>query len=133
MPALLPPRFNRPIDCRRRSTAGGRTLIYAVLIIGCILTVTPFVWTILASFKTHAEIIDPAQRTFLPREFTFSNYQTIFSDPSLPLARFYANSLFVALSNVVIHTFTKFAVRLRVRQSSNFASSACCSPTSSPR
>src|SRR5690606_28019283 len=30
----------------------------------------------------------------------------IFNDPSLPLGRFYANSLFVALSNVVIHTFT---------------------------
>jgi multiple sugar transport system permease protein len=107
MPALFTSEVQPP---NRLSQAinrfGGRTLIYAVLIIGCILTVTPFVWTILASFKTHAEIIDPAQRTFLPREFTFSNYQTIFSDPSLPLARFYANSLFVALSNVVIHTFT---------------------------
>jgi multiple sugar transport system permease protein len=81
-------------------------LIYFVLIAGCVLTLIPFVWTILASFKTHAEIIDPAQRTFLPRDFSVSNYETIFNDPSLPLIRFYANSLFVALSNVVIHTFT---------------------------
>lgn len=81
-------------------------VIYTVLIAGCILTLIPFIWTILASFKTHAEIIDPAQRGFLPRNFTVENYNTIFNDPTLPLARFYANSLFVALSNVVIHTFT---------------------------
>lgn len=87
-------------------SAGKNGLIYGVLIAGCILTLIPFVWTILASFKTHAEIIDPAQQTFLPRNFTFDNYTTIFNDPSLPLGRFYANSLFVALSNVVIHTFT---------------------------
>lgn len=85
---------------------GTHISIYVVLIVGCILTLIPFVWTILASFKTHAEIIDPAQRTFFPRNFTLANYQTIFSDPTLPLGRFYANSLFVALSNVVIHTFT---------------------------
>lgn len=83
-----------------------RSLIYAVLAGGCILTLIPFVWTILASFKTHAEIIDPINRTFLPREFTTANYETIFNDPSLPLTRFYANSLFVAVSNVIIHTFT---------------------------
>ena len=88
------------------SSAGKNGLIYGILIAGCILTLIPFVWTILASFKTHAEIIDPAQRTFLPRNFTFDNYTTIFNDPSLPLGRFYANSLFVALSNVAIHTFT---------------------------
>jgi multiple sugar transport system permease protein len=88
------------------SSAWKNGLIYGVLIAGCILTLIPFVWTILASFKTHAEIIDPAQRTFLPSNFTFDNYTTIFNDPSLPLGRFYANSLFVALSNVVIHTFT---------------------------
>jgi len=81
-------------------------VIYTILIAGCILTLIPFIWTILASFKTHAEIIDPAQRGFLPRNFTLDNYNTIFNDSTLPLARFYANSLFVALSNVVIHTFT---------------------------
>lgn len=85
---------------------GKHAFIYLILIAGCILTLIPFIWTILASFKTHAEIIDPAHRTFLPRNFTLSNYETIFSDTTLPLARFYANSLFVALSNVVIHTFT---------------------------
>jgi len=83
-----------------------QTLVYVLLTAGCIITLIPFIWTIMASFKTHAEIIDPARRTFIPTNFTLNNYNTIFNDTSLPLARFYANSLFVALSNVVIHTFT---------------------------
>src|SRR5688572_11972570 len=84
----------------------GQILIYVVLVAGCILTLMPFIWTILASFKTHAEIIDPTQQVFLPRQFTFANYETIFNDETMPLLRFYANSLFIALSNVVLHTFT---------------------------
>lgn len=102
-------RLTERVSLRRNqllNLAGKPFLIYTVLIAGCVLTLTPFIWSILASFKTHAEIIDPAQRTFLPGDFTLANYQTIFNDPTLPLARFYANSLFVALSNVVIHTFT---------------------------
>lgn len=98
--------LNKRVLSRRINVDGKHFFIYAILIAGCILTLIPFIWTILASFKTHAEIIDPAHRTFLPRNFTLSNYETIFNDSTLPLARFYANSLFVALSNVVIHTFT---------------------------
>lgn len=104
-----PELLSRPIPAQRQafwSTLGRNGVVYAILIAGCVLTLIPFIWTILASFKTHAEIIDPVQRTFLPRNFTTENYVTIFNDPTMPLARFYANSLFVALSNVAIHTFT---------------------------
>jgi ABC-type glycerol-3-phosphate transport system permease component len=80
--------------------------VYLVLLAGCLLTVTPFVWTILASFKTHAEIVDATRQSFLPRDFTTQNYDTIFNDQELPLERFYFNSAFVAVSNVVIHVFT---------------------------
>lgn len=83
-----------------------KTPLYIILLVGCLLTVTPFVWTILASFKTHAEIIDATKQSFLPRHFTDQNYKTIFEDKELPLKRFYFNSAFVALSNVVIHVFT---------------------------
>lgn len=99
----------KPSDSMPRIAWGNvsrQTLVYVLLTAGCIMTLIPFIWTIMASFKTHAEIIDPARRTFIPSNFTLNNYNTIFNDTSLPLARFYANSLFVALSNVVIHTFT---------------------------
>jgi multiple sugar transport system permease protein len=39
-------------------------------------------------------------------ESKLSNYQTILSDPKLPLANFYGNSLFVAVANVTTTLFT---------------------------
>lgn len=91
---------------RRRYLSWSDGLVYAILIAGCLLTLVPFIWTILASFKTHAEIIDPANQSFLPQKFTASNYETIFADPELPLERFYFNSAFVAVSNVAVSLFT---------------------------
>jgi len=83
-----------------------RILLYAFLILGCLATLVPFIWTILASFKTHAEIIDVTQRSFFPREFTTQNYETIFNDDSLPLGRFYFNSGFIAVTNTILLSFT---------------------------
>lgn len=80
--------------------------LYTLLFAGCIITLVPFIWTILASFKSHAEIINPTNQTFFPREFSAENYATILNDTSLPLARFYLNSTFIALTNVVTQTFT---------------------------
>lgn len=82
------------------------TVVYSVLIAGCLLTLVPFVWTLLASFKTHQEIIDPTSQSLLPHEFTTRNYETILEDEELPLERFYFNSAFIALSNVILLTFT---------------------------
>jgi multiple sugar transport system permease protein len=81
-------------------------LVYSVLVIGCVATLVPFVWTILASFKPHAEIINPTHQTFFPQQFTPENYQTILNDESLPLERFYFNSAFIAIGNVIIQTFS---------------------------
>lgn len=83
-----------------------RILLYTVLILGCLATLVPFIWTILASFKTHAEIIDVTQRSFFPREFTTQNYETILNDETLPLGRFYFNSAFIAITNTVLLSFT---------------------------
>lgn len=90
----------------KSSWTPGRIFVYIILLAGCVLTVVPFVWTILASFKTHAEIINPTNQSFFPREFTTQNYETILTDESLPLARIYFNSIFVAVSNVITQTFT---------------------------
>lgn len=82
-----------------------RTGVYVILIIGSLIALLPFIWMILASFKTGAEVrqIPP---TFLPQEWTLENYRTIFSDPQLSLGRFYANSAYVAFTNVVLTLFT---------------------------
>jgi len=81
-----------------------RSTLYLVLIAAGILAMIPFVWMILASFKTAAEIRQ-FPPTFWPQEWTLSNYTTIIQDPKLPLLTFYKNSLFIAGMNVIIVLF----------------------------
>lgn len=78
---------------------------YVILVLFAIVSATPFVWTILSSFKTGAEIRE-FPPTFIPREPTLDNYRTILSDPDLSLGLFYRNSAFVAGANVIATLFT---------------------------
>jgi multiple sugar transport system permease protein len=89
----------------RRPPPVGRLLLYTVLAIGGIVAALPFLWMIFGAFKSGAEIrqIPP---TFVPQDWTLDNFRTILNDPSLPLATFYRNSLFVALTNVAVTLFT---------------------------
>lgn len=78
---------------------------YLILIPACLVSLLPFIWMILGSFKTGREIrqVPP---TFFPQQFTLENYKTILSDPDLPLSLFYRNSAVIALANVVQVLFT---------------------------
>jgi multiple sugar transport system permease protein len=93
---------------QRRNPVGyrtGRTSLYVLLTILGVIAALPFVWMILASFKTEAEIrqIPP---TFLPAAPSLDNYRTILEDPELPLATFYRNSAFIAVMNAIATLFT---------------------------
>jgi ABC-type glycerol-3-phosphate transport system permease component len=96
-------------DARRRRAPMrhrmSRAMLYTLLIGFGVIAALPFVWVILASFKSGAEIraIPP---TFLPQDVTLDNYTTILNDPELPLGLFYRNSLFVAVLNVIATLFT---------------------------
>jgi multiple sugar transport system permease protein len=83
----------------------GRVVLYLALVIGGIIAALPFFWMIFGAFKTGAEIrqIPP---TFVPQDWTLENFSTILNDPDLPLATYYRNSLFVALTNVALTLFT---------------------------
>jgi len=83
----------------------GRVLLYALLVSGCVVTLLPFVWMILASFKSSTEIIR-IPPTLWPENPTLDSYRTILNDPKLPLGRFYLNSLVVAGSQVIMVLFT---------------------------
>jgi len=83
----------------------GHVLVYFVLIVGLSMTLMPFLWMLLSSLKTTAEILR-VPPTFWPENPTLSNYLTILTDPKLPLLRFYGNSLFVAVANVMTTLFT---------------------------
>jgi multiple sugar transport system permease protein len=82
-----------------------RFIIYAILIAGCTVTLIPFLWMILASFKPTSEVLR-VPPTFFPEKWTFQSYLTIFTDPKVPLAKFYINSIFVSGMRVLITLFT---------------------------
>ena len=90
---------------RQPSFNTGRLLVFAVLIVGSLIALMPFIWMILATFKTGAEVRQMPP-TFFPEAFTLENYRTIFTDENLPLALFYRNSLIIALSNTVLVILT---------------------------
>jgi multiple sugar transport system permease protein len=84
---------------KRRPLRLQMLFVYGILIVASVVTILPFIWTFLSSFKTGGEIrqVPP---TFFPTEFTFENYQTVLTDPNLPLLTFYRNSALVAVANV---------------------------------
>jgi multiple sugar transport system permease protein len=83
----------------------GRPLLYILLALGCLVTLLPFMWMLLGSFKTGSEIVRMPP-TFFPENPTLSNYQEILTDPHLPIARFYLNSLLVTVAVVLLTLFT---------------------------
>ncbi len=76
-----------------------------ILIPMSLVALLPFIWMILGSFKTGAEIrqIPP---TFFPQTFTLDNYRKVLTDPQLPLGLFYRNSAIIAVANVIQVLFT---------------------------
>jgi multiple sugar transport system permease protein len=95
----------RSVSVSRLFHSLNRIVVYLVLLAGLLVTLVPFIWVLLTSLKTSSEIIR-IPPTFFPENWSFDSYKTIFNDPRLPLGRFYLNSLFVALSRVVITLFT---------------------------
>ena len=83
----------------------GRTFVYMLLILGTVFTLLPFIWILMTSFKSASEIVR-IPPTFFPEKWTIKSYLTIFNDHKVPLARFYFNSLFVAVMRVIITLFT---------------------------
>lgn len=69
-----------------------QTLLYAVLLIGGIVMVIPFVWMLATSLKPAKEVF---LGNFFPLAPTFENYQIVLD--KVPFARWYLNSLIVAL------------------------------------
>lgn len=73
--------------------------LFIVLILAGIVTVVPFVWMVLSSFKTNAEI-SSLHQTIIPQEFTFDNYTSLQSN--FNFLRYFANSVFIAVVVTVL-------------------------------
>lgn len=82
-----------------------KMVVYAVLTIGLVLALLPYLMMIMSAFKSNAEVLQ-VPPTFLPKDPTLDNFKKILGDPNLPLLRFYANSAFVTVFNVTTTLFT---------------------------
>ena len=98
---------------RRRGPLGaaGRWWLYALLVLGLVLTVVPFVWMVLGSLKTQRELLQ-ATPTLLPENPTTANYERLWSRLDLP--RFFWNSTFIAvmitLANLIFCSMVGYAL-----------------------
>ena len=103
-PELLPEREFTPAR-RGARLSTGQVIVYIILIVGVLYTLVPFLWMLGTSFKSATEIVRMPP-TLVPEKFTLSSYTTIFTDPRVPLARFYLNSVVVTFSIVGMVLFT---------------------------
>lgn len=82
---------------RRKLT---QAVIYALLIIGSIVMLFPFVWMLSTSFKLPSEVYD---LSIIPKTVTLNNYRTVLM--SNMFGRWFLNSLFVAIISTITTVF----------------------------
>lgn len=81
-----------------------RVLIYALLVLGAVLIVFPFVWMVLGSFKTPLDA-NSAEFRFLPVEWVTNNYTDLFTNTNFPIIKAFFNTVIVEVSVIVVGTF----------------------------
>ncbi len=67
-------------------------VVHALLMIGAILMIFPFVWMFLSAFKTDADVFAYPPR-WIPSKWTLENFPKVFE--MIPFGRYYFNSLVV--------------------------------------
>lgn len=72
-------------------------LIYAVLILGILITVFPFIWMLLTSLKTQGEAVRVPPSVF-PAKAMFENYTNVFE--KVPYGKMYMNTIISAVVTV---------------------------------
>ena len=94
---------------RDKRITAGRTVLYIILIGYSLITITPFLWSIITSLKTQAEI--SAGNTILPSGVDLGAYRTILESQ---YTTWVGNSLMVAvivtIVNVIFNTMAGYAL-----------------------
>lgn len=78
-------------------------LVYILLFTASLAMLFPFIWMMLSSFKTQAEIV-AFPPTFFPENFTFTNFTDVWS--KVNFKRFFVNSVFVLVVKTVVILYT---------------------------
>lgn len=90
----------------------GSVLGLVVLVPAAAVMIFPFVWMLLSSLKSGAEV-SRLPPTFLPQHWVFGNYTTAWTTPPLTFGRYYLNSVVLAaggtLLKVIVATLAAYA------------------------
>jgi multiple sugar transport system permease protein len=86
----------RPLADRRQVERARQIIILAILVLGAIAMLAPFEWMLATSFSRSANSVMPRIPALWPADASFFNYKI--SITSLPILRYYANSLIVTTS-----------------------------------
>jgi putative chitobiose transport system permease protein len=87
---------------RRRRFTVRAAFWYALLVSMSVVTVFPFLWILLTSLKGPNDAIFSVPPQFLPNDPTLANYARVAD--TLPVARFFLNSIVVTVSVTVLNT-----------------------------
>jgi len=103
---------------KRSWNLGLSWLVYLPLTLYAVVTLIPFLWALSTSFKPLSEIVSDGVN-FLPHQFTFQNYSSIFLQEPLFL-RWLFNSVliavFVTICNLLLNSMAGYALaRLQFR------------------
>ncbi len=76
-----------------------RVLLYGLLFLFAIFFVLPIIWMAITAIKPFNEWLTP---NIIPNNPTLSNFTSIFNDPTLPVARWFFNSFFIATAFTIL-------------------------------
>ncbi len=78
----------------RKRPEYGKAAVYAILVLGCAITLAPFLWMFLTSMKTQVEAVS-IPPSILPRNWRLDAYTTL--PEKLPFFRMYWNTILTSL------------------------------------
>jgi multiple sugar transport system permease protein len=81
----------------RRSTIAGRTLVYALLLVGACVMLMPLAWMLLTSLKSFDEVL-ASPPSWIPRRIRWQNYREALT--TFDFLRFFGNSVIVAVLTI---------------------------------
>ena len=95
-----------PANVRQESRSAGasviaRILLYAVLILIALFFLLPLLWMFSTSMKPRSEWVT-LPLTWIPINPTWENYTSILANPTLPIVRWFANSVGISLIVTVL-------------------------------
>ena len=92
------PRERAPEAARERRGPWARAIIHTFLLLGSVITVFPFYWMVITSFKSNAEAL-ASPPTFIPQQWHLANYPLALA--AAPFGRYFFNTAYVAFWQVV--------------------------------